>query len=474
MPDSARSRLAELREVEERVAARTARIDQLQAAVASSPSRRLRFGRTLLMVACASALVAVDLRLVQPLDWTFNATLATVAAILTAVTFLFTGAIHRFMRSRETRSLVPWVLAAWLRWSPLWQLPASPASPFLRRNQRWRLAIWLFVAAALPVIAYLLLGSVALAGVALALVGTLLHAIWSRRVSAPDVIEISASAVALIAALSIGISSGALLSQALGGAGFASRPEPGQPHLNMKALPSSELVSRPAGAEYANTCPRQVLLSHGNSLTAVRLDEAWLRAGVSAAGCPSLIQEVNPGQGVVAMIGRRRGRLTSVAVADANRSTLMIGQAAAITFRLIEDRNLRGVPIHLQVGSGDIFLLDTAEGTYVLARRTQSIGPNDNVHGSHGHYVTLPPALAGLWIEAMSQSNRWLWPTHSRDASALGSFVFTGEGPGPNAHASCPPPSGPCELSIGRSHYSVQGSGHGVSVTAVLRYAPGF
>ncbi len=97
MAEPAKSPLAELREVQERAAARTARIDQLQAAVASSRSRGQRFFRTLLIVGYASVCVATLLRLKFPAQGALGAALAAAAIGLVLLALFSRAAIHRFV-----------------------------------------------------------------------------------------------------------------------------------------------------------------------------------------------------------------------------------------------------------------------------------------------------------------------------------------------------------------------------------------
>ncbi|HKT82547.1 MAG TPA: hypothetical protein VJQ84_01790 [Solirubrobacterales bacterium] len=161
--------------------------------------------------------------------------------------------------------------------------------------------------------------------------------------------------------------------------------------------------------------------------------------------------------------------MRSIGVADENRAALLVGQPAEVTASLMASQGgLADVPTHLVVGGGDLYLVDTRQGTSVLAHSTRHSSA-DNA------YVTLPPTVASLWIDAMSRSRRWLWPVRSPlDRAPTGPYLFAGSSQDIVARAMCNGPSGSCTLSLGAGSILQESGDIRITAELVLRYAPTF
>jgi hypothetical protein len=219
---------------------------------------------------------------------------------------------------------------------------------------------------------------------------------------------------------------------------------------------------------------RAVARLAGASGTAVLVQAAVVgvtavdRLGAAAAGCPGPVRQASPGSDVVVSEGTVEGALRSIGVADENRAALIVGQPARVTASLLMSQGLVDVPTHLVVGGGDLYLVDTRQGTYVLARSTGD-GPADD------GYVMLPPSVANLWADAMARNRGWLWPVASpADRVASGSYLFAGNDSGIVARATCGGPSGSCALSLGDAGPVGESGGRWIPAERVLLYASSF
>jgi hypothetical protein len=464
MSDRSQSPVAEFRELEERLAVRTARIDQLQAALESSQIRSLRLARTLMITGCVAGIPSALWGLQPPRSWTFDGLLAAIAVGLAAITALFSFAIDRHLRvQHHMAERVPWILpifAACVRRSPSWKPFPISMSAHRRRfvgEVHVRAALWFFSAAFIAVGMVDHLGSIALAVFALLIVLGLLRLIWTRQASAPGMVQATALLVAVAAAFSVGswaghFYSGMFLRQH--GAARVARGE--QMTSKLTSEPRRQLA--PSYQQLCSAPPPWSAISAWRPV--LRLHEAWLSAGALAAGCAGPAYVASPGQEIVASIASDGGQFRSLGVADANHGAWLFGQAAYFVKELINDKRLHGVPVHLIVGRGDLYIVYTIEGTYVLMRRA-------------GSYTAVPPALTNLWMGAMSRSGGWLWvqsaaaSAHSRGFKLLNPYsVVVGR-------AWCDPSDRACEISTGGYSKRIGGGTPSrVSAEDVLRYAP--
>jgi len=463
MPDPARSPLAELREVEERLAVRTARIDQLQAAVDASEARGLRFGRALVIVGSIAALATALFGFQRSDRWTLDILLASAALGLILMTGLFSLALHRFARGPDYlatalgRGFAMWIRRSWQPFSL-----ASATFPFEAGGRRiMRPVLGLVLAVGVAAWAVESLGSVVLAGFGLVAVLGLLRAIWAGWLSAPGFVHVVAPLVAVVAALSLGTWVGGLSAGAL----RIDQAAPARQGVSEAAAPlhptSADSPSRRSASGYADICGRAApWVTTRASRSISQLREAWLSVGAVVAGCPGPVH-ASPGAELVVSVGAAEGKLKSLGIADPNRGTVLLGQAALATQRLTESgRDLLTVPVRLLVGGGDLYLLDTTGGTFVLARRAGMA------------YAVLPPGLSRLWIDAMSEAGGWLWPMRSTASSGSQGIVFVDQRAAAVASASCAPAGGACELSIDGREFLSRETGTWTSIEAVLRYAP--
>lgn len=453
MPDPANSQLTELREVEARVAARSARIDQLQAALASSRSRGRRFLRTLVLVGYISMFLATVLRLEMPRQQILDLVLVGTAVGLACFVTFSTVAIDRLARGRNFLGpLATSAMARWIARSPMWELPIAPTPFFMLRKTR-HAGAWIVLSVLVLICAAWELGNVVLAGFAGVLSVGLLRLIWSRRVSAPVGVEHAASLVALVAVVSAGFWLGGVAS-AIFRPDLSYMSGPG----TARGLPALAIDGRGVPT-YTSTCGGQTPWLRSKAPPVLRMREAWLATGTTTAGCPGPARAVQ-GTGILVSKGIVDGEMRSIAVADNKRAALLVGQPAQFTAGLLTGlRGLVGVPSHLVVGQGDLYLVDTREGTYVLIRRSKA-GP------AHEGYITIPPTVAGLWIEAMSMSREWLWPIRSHDA-----YIFASSNSGVVARAACDGASGSCTISLAHGGLMAESGPFWVLPKVLLLYA---
>ncbi len=467
MAERRRAPLTELREVEERLAVRTARIDQLQAAVESSQVRSLRFGRGLVVVGSLAALASALLPLRQANEWTLNIGLAVAAGLLTLATILFSVGVRQFATGRHPRMAFEPLFLWWVRrslWWPTSRLIETNGVPLALRS---RPAQWLAATGLLGAAAVLWVGSVALAALALLLVLGLLRATWSRQVYAPGVVQILGPIIALAAVFSVGSSIGSVCAE------FLRAPDASPPAMRADAreLPAA---SAPTYEELCGAGGPWSGRATSPGLTQLR--EAWLTNGALVAGCPLPATKISAREGVVTVVGTVDGSLRSFGIADERRGTVLLGEAAGVALRLARDGSLRGVPLHLLVGGGDIYLLQSAAGTVVLARRAGSApgGSSSTERDARTgeRYVVMTPALAGLWVRAMAREGEWLWPMAARSESGSSAFDFLDQASQVGGYASCRLGDRSCELSMADGEPLRSRPGARVGADRILRYAP--
>jgi len=486
MSDGAKSPLAELREVEERLAVRMARIDQLQAAATSSQPRSLRFARTLVIVGLIGATPTSLFGLQRSDQWTLDVILAAAAFALAVLTGFFSIAVHKLADKHVGMArLAVKGLAIVARRNPSWQpfpLLTPTDRPDLKSNPSSRPALWLLAAAPVALSTVSLLGSVALALFALLLASGLLRLIWSRQAVVPGTVQVAAVLVSIVAALSVGSWAGGFTTVSPW-IGHASRqldraPKDGR---GMAGLQGSSPTSATPGSPpptYESLCGSQHSpLSRGQSRAITQLNEAWRSAGALVAGCPGPVFTVSPDAPIVASIGTRDGRILSLGVAGPDRGILLYGTAAAAVHNLMRETGLLSVPTHITVGGGDLYLVDTPSGTYVLIRKEDTTACEGSPEGtkvsgcSGGAYSVVLPALARLWLGTMAHNGGWLWPEPTTTRANSQNFEFRTNDSIVVARASCNPADGVCERSGGSSY--VYGNSHGrVSAEEILRYAP--
>jgi hypothetical protein len=213
------------------------------------------------------------------------------------------------------------------------------------------------------------------------------------------------------------------------------------------------------------------------------LRESWLSAGAVMAGCPESARMASPGAGIVSVAGRAGGRFKSIGIADRYHGILLVGQVAVVTQRLLGSKSLSAVPVHLVVGGGDLYLVDTTQGTFALVRRetanrewgeeSEAWAPRSGSPANRNDYVVLLPGLTRMWVRTMSQNEGWLWPVRSWSRTTSQGLSLVNQDSVVVGHASCDEKRESCELSMGRDHFVARNVGPEVSADRILRYAPG-
>lgn len=489
MADPPRSELAELRDVEERVAARMARIDQLQAEVSAASHRSARFTRTLLIVGCISTFAA-GLLDVQPLGrWTLALVLAGTAltlTILVAVMSLLIASIYEAdaLRGRKREKIHRRAVDLCVRCNPGWRpfssayRVAPPTTAGITRFLLPSLAIGLPAAVILTRAG----GAFGLTLLALICAVALLSGIWSRRLLAPSIIARLVVLLALLSATSAGAYAGiwAFPAQPQRRTPVPHRvvPDSGAPLVVQRATPAP-VVRAPTYEELCGAEPRW--MGGGGSSALARLGQAWQAVGAEIAGCPASIRTTASADGrIVLATGLCEGLPVSLGVADSSRGAIVLGQAATIVQSLAE-QELRSVPSQVSVSGGSLYLVTTSAGTSVLVPR--SVGAADS--GAHARgcaglaepaYAVLPPALTSLWVALMSQSG-WAWPVPSSDgASTAGpahaSFSFVNQDRVTVARASCDLATDTCQRRLGSGTALNYRGGGVLSAEQLMRFAP--
>jgi hypothetical protein len=397
MSDRSRSVREELRDIEDRVAARTARIDQLQSKVIARHSLvRLGFvqGVAVLMAALIATTFAPD----TAVRMVIASVLAWTAAALVAVTAVG----HAVIAWEEFRG--PERLE--LRFRPRYAWRRGPAADLSV------LGVLAAVLATVPVVTRT--GSAA-SIFALTVCGSLVAANRLMHLWLPRYVGVAAAVVAIGAALSVGTAVGAYVA-------------PVDWHGTAKKSPRSQQLSRlatgavqPGPSPYVRACGSASPWAGEPGRALANLREAWAAMGGVAAGCPGPPHPVSADGSVIAAVGSCGGRLQSLGVADAQHAVLLTGAAAADTEALIQNRRLLAAPTHLLVGGGDLYVVPSTDGTIVLARRTVESASAEGSGGGGcaaatrgGGYVVLSPALTGLWVSAMKRTGTWLWPSEAK------------------------------------------------------------
>lgn len=474
------SPLAELREVEERIAVRMARIDQLEAGARSSEQRGLRFARTLVIVGVVGALPPLLLGVQQSHGWALDGALAAAAFALAAIMAFLSLAVRMSSRERVPIARVAMnSLAAILKRSPSWQPFPIPYHHRHGDPRDSRSALWLSALAlgAIPLVGAI--GSAALAIFAVLLSSAVLRVTWSRQASVPGAVQLAAVLVSLIAALSVGTWAGGLTS-----APAWERHTPmGAAHRVQATggVERAESATPAAGRTptFESLCGRWVPRSNAGPPQAIaQLRRAWFAAGALVAGCPGTVFSTGTGNELVASIGRSPdGQILSLGIADSERGVLLYGGAAAAAERLSRV-GLIGVPTHLIVGNGDLYLLNTTAGTYALLRRTAPLNACEAREAGPGcsasldQYTVISPALATAWVAEMSRNRDWLWPEPSTPTPSGPDFEFVGENSRVVARASCNGVTGACELPADGASYTYRQPAQSVTPEQVLRFAP--
>ncbi len=178
-------------------------------------------------------------------------------------------------------------------------------------------------------------------------------------------------------------------------------------------------VGKPTEISYATRCGRGSRPGRGAPASiAGRLYDLWLGpAGVGGrvGGCAERARQVRSGAGAWYVVGRRDGVLQSVGVAGADGSSaLLLGDAARVALTRALDGTLERASARARVKGGDLQIVDTTTGSFVLVRA--EIGS-----GTRARYTLVPPGLVGVWLAAVRNAG-WVWPVS--ESSDAGVFRF--------------------------------------------------
>jgi hypothetical protein len=170
--------------------------------------------------------------------------------------------------------------------------------------------------------------------------------------------------------------------------------------------------------------------------------------GAEAAGCPTAAREVAGQEGVWFAQGYCGDELRSFGVTAPDYLPAMLyQQAAEFADARAAEGVLLGASSRWPFRAGDLYVVNTTSGSYVLVRRRSSTGtvetgqgdlPCDSYTTGNLPYTVLPPGLVRLWLE-LAESG-WVWPRSTGSADGARSFEFLLDYPDeePVALATCP------------------------------------
>ena len=182
------------------------------------------------------------------------------------------------------------------------------------------------------------------------------------------------------------------------------------------------------------------------------------------------------------MLGICDSDLRSIGIAVPGRSgALLLQQPARFAYARLLDGTLVWATSRVRVGTGDLYLVDTESGTYVLVRSQSSSGAVDPSANSSScgaltnenvSYAILPPALVGRWL-ALVRERGWNWPTKDNSLpDSDSSFVFVANAAGGTviARGTCRSPTD-CDLLVRGKAIDAPPGAH-IILDDVLQYAP--
>lgn len=157
-------------------------------------------------------------------------------------------------------------------------------------------------------------------------------------------------------------------------------------------------------------------------------------AGSKVAGCPRPAEKVRGQEGVWYARSFCGAELRSVGVTSPDYGYLpaiLYQQAARFAAARVDEGVLLGTSSRWRHEGGDLYVVDTMSGSFVLARRRSSAGEVEAQSESlpcHSHsdgnvpYTVVPPGLVQLWMEVAT--TEWVWPRSTGTTDAGRSFEF--------------------------------------------------
>jgi hypothetical protein len=191
---------------------------------------------------------------------------------------------------------------------------------------------------------------------------------------------------------------------------------------------------------------------------AAALKQAWFQLGGAVAACAERAQLVTGSSNVYYALGQCDGRPRSIGVVGPDQAAVMLlDEPAALARRMALEGTLRGASARTPIGDGDFQIVDTVAGSYVVIRRQVTDGHGglrgvpercaDIQSSAAAEYVTVPPALVGLWLQ-LGRLGRPTWPAIDPARSAMGDTAFdfyASDSVEPVATGSCSSPTS-CQL----------------------------
>lgn len=188
---------------------------------------------------------------------------------------------------------------------------------------------------------------------------------------------------------------------------------------------------------YADVCGTEVTPGDGApEPQSTALHDLWLgghwSAGVGAfiGGCAERAHRLPSGAWYA--IGRCRGVVQSVGIAwEEVPPRLLLGQAARFAHTWLADETLLDASPRTAVRQGDLYVVDTVDGSYVLVRSQLTAGKGEPTGGgtcnssksTGARYETVVPGLVDSWLTVAH--DEWAWPLElARDASGNRRFAF--------------------------------------------------
>lgn len=160
--------------------------------------------------------------------------------------------------------------------------------------------------------------------------------------------------------------------------------------------------------------------------------------GFEVAGCPHAARPIPGNEGSWYAAGYCGGELRAIAIAPEglDHPVTLLEQAADFVLPLINHGKFVRAIDRFTVGDGDAYVIDTAEGSYVLIRDDSTGGmvkggAERRADGCHGYvdedikYTIVGPGMIEVWRAVASISLGGVYPIgYARDADGTESIVF--------------------------------------------------
>lgn len=237
----------------------------------------------------------------------------------------------------------------------------------------------------------------------------------------------------------------------------------GATHLPRESPPTAEGEQSPppspeegdgggSAPTYAESCPEvpdPLKIGH-------HLGNLFRHDGAPKAGCGSWAIEVPQTSAWVAA-GDCEEELRSVAVyAPRHKPVLLYGEPARLAWSAALNGELVSAETAKPEG-GDVYLLETLEGTSAFARPSPSLEPGreeiklcSEATGTARPFAHLPPSLAFLWLELLRDRAAWYWPEND-PSDGESPIAFVSPGGTPVARGGCDLTT--CHLDVDESRW---------------------